>query len=250
MFLQTGEYVSASFASGIQSNKTGSWYSWSDYVVWYYEQYNCEMVFNSFYEDSVVVLTKSWLCIRSDNKQQVLTVEQILSWRLEIVNSLSGNAEVLTMLAQYTGIAQLLTGESFLLDHNELGYIINNELPKILQDEKTIIWIHSLVSVIWWWALIPLFFVGIFFIAIFLICIAIVWMFYALFVLAIASILKKPIQWFGQSCSITWLPLLLLSCVLDTGLMLPWWWDLLIFCALVFALMSIYFVDTKEPWVE
>lgn len=250
MILQTGEYVSASYVSGIQSNKIGSRYSWSDYTVWYYEQDSCESVFNSFRQDSIVILTKAWLCMRSNNKQQVITVEQILSGRMELINSLSGDAGVLTLLKQYSGLTYLVTGESLFLDDKILWHIVNNEFPTILQDEKVISWIYSLASVAWWWALIPLCLMGMFFIAIFLISIAIVWMLYALLTMAVASIFKKPIQGFEQSCSATWLPLLFVSCVLDTILVLPWWWDILAFCVLMYILMSIYFADTKEPWLE
>lgn len=244
IFLQSGEYIDIQ-EDAIMSNKSGALFSWDD-TLSYQNLESCEKVFNdNAYADNAVVIIPSWICIINNNKQQVVTVKQLREARASIQSEL-WSGSIIGFMENYPVIAGLLSGEVVRIDNAVLTQIVKTEIPTLFADKEFLSWVDSLLRLFSGWMMIPLYIIWLFLIVWLLLVIVIVRMFYSLATRWIATLLKNPITNFEQACSVSWLPLLLLSVVLDTIILLPWWWDLLIFCFIMTILMYFYFVDKWE----
>lgn len=248
IFLQTGEYVTIQ-EDAITSNKTGAWFWWNDSIS-YQNSESCEKVFNdSIFSDDTVVIIPSWLCIINNNKQQVLTVKQLREVRDSIIAELWSGSNT-GYLMNYPVIAGLFSWDIVRMDNALLTQIAKIEIPTLFSDNQFLAWIDSIVKLLSWRMMIPLYIMWLFLIVWILLIFLVIRMFYSLATRAIASLMKKPIANFEKACSITWLPLLLLSIVWDMIISLPRWWDILLFCTVMVILMIIYYGDTREVWTH
>lgn len=246
IFLQSGEYINIQ-EDAIISNKSGALFSWDD-TLSYQNLESCEEVFNdNVYADNAVVIIPSWICIINNSKQQVVTVKQLREARTSVLNELWSGSNT-GFMVDYPVIAGLLSGELVRIDNALLTQIVKTEIPTLFADKEFLSWIDSLLRLFSGWMMIPLYIIWLFIIVWILLAILVIRMLYALATRAIATVMKKPITSFEQACSVTWLPLLLLSFVFDTLVWLPWWWDLLIFCGLMIIIMKIYYADSNEVW--
>lgn len=244
LFLHSGEYIDIQ-ENTIVSNKVGSWFSW-DSTITYQNLESCEQVFNdNTYSDNAVVIIPSWVCIVDSNKQQVITVKQLREARASVLTELWSGLNTGYMV-NYPFIASLFTGEIVHIDSALLSQIVKVEIPTLFADKEFLLWIDSIMRLFSWWMMILLYIIWLFLIVWMLLAFLVVRVLYSIVTRLIAKKLKKPITNFTKACSVTWLPLLLLSLVLDTMISLPRWWDLFIFSATMAILMIIYYGDTKD----
>lgn len=203
--LKNDEYISLS-ASGIQTNTSGIIFEDGAFLLKSLPNGTCEDAFNLSPKDGLT-FTANGVCIRNNNKQQVVTAAQILAARKSLQENINQmkDGQVAQVLAPYTGLNSLLQGDTLYVDAAGLQVLLTQEVPQLLNDPSFQTKILSLAKMVSMFALLPLAVGLIFVVALIVLVYLCIFMLYTYLTQLIFYIMKPRIP-YNRAFSITWLP--------------------------------------------
>lgn len=237
--LKNDEFISLS-ASGIQTNKSGVFFEDGAFLVQSLPEGTCEEAFNLSPKDGLT-LTPNAVCIRNNNKQQVVTATQILAIRKSIQQNLEqmNDGQVAQILAPYTGLNNLIQGDTLYIDATGLQVLLTQEVPQLLNDPSFQTKVLSLAKTISLIAIIPLAIALMFIVAFIVFVYLCIFMLYTYLTQLLFYIMKPRIS-YNRAFSITWLPYTFITILADWIFSMNWIVGTLLYVVLMIILIKIY----------
>ena len=237
--LKTDEFISLS-STWFQTNKSGMLFEDGNFLIQSITTWTCEDAFSTSSKDGLMI-TPNAVCIRNNNKQQIVTVAQILTARksLQVDLAKMDDGKVAQILAPYTGINSLIQWDTLYIDANVLQLILTQEIPQLLNDPTIQTGILKLVKMVSLIAILPFAIFLIVVVAFVVLIYLLTFMLYSLFTQFIYYCMKKPIS-FKRAFSISWIPYLFIIIVTDWLFSIYRVWWTLLYAIIIIILNKIH----------